>query len=352
MVWKPKEKEFTLEEALALAKNELAPFWHNSSPLLAGVKTGKITTVHPLSPDFNEFIWLIFIIDLTDSSGNMVLQCAREFHRRYHDLNLKVLVLIYPVYPFLKEAKTVQSITRHFQIPFILGIDTELLLSQSFEVNTFPKAVLVSKDKKILDLSGNDWFFSLEEGIQNFMRSHDPGLPLLNLFHPTFPWHVEVSRVELGRDLGFVFPKPGFGQSENGFSQALFTGGKEDADFVIYGHWIQDEHRIATSDPQAFIRLKCPSTHFSLVSEFLGKTADMAKIIVELNRIPVLDIFAGESLVYDDEGHSVLKLDEARLFSTLARLPEKNREITLRFPFADRNAIALYGLRFHEIVKL
>ena len=38
MAWKRKEKKLTPDEAIALAKKELAPFWIGSEPLFAAIK--------------------------------------------------------------------------------------------------------------------------------------------------------------------------------------------------------------------------------------------------------------------------------------------------------------------------
>jgi hypothetical protein len=90
MVWKPKEKELTLEEALSLAKKELAPFWIGSPPLLAAFKTKHHTALYPIHPTFNESSWAIFFINPTCFSGKTTTLFAREMYRRYHDLHLNI----------------------------------------------------------------------------------------------------------------------------------------------------------------------------------------------------------------------------------------------------------------------
>ena len=49
MVWKPREKELTAEEAIEQAAKELAPFWYGCSPLLAGILEDGIFLTLPLS---------------------------------------------------------------------------------------------------------------------------------------------------------------------------------------------------------------------------------------------------------------------------------------------------------------
>jgi transposase len=58
MVWKKKEKPLSPEEAIAQAKRELAPFWFNSEPLLAAIKTEAGASALPLTSDFVDRPWL------------------------------------------------------------------------------------------------------------------------------------------------------------------------------------------------------------------------------------------------------------------------------------------------------
>src|SRR5581483_9150852 len=96
MVWKPKEKELTPEEAVAAAKKELAPFWHGSPPLLAGVLSPQGVTAHPLDPAFGAKSWLLFFLDPTDAAGESAFSYARELHRRYHQHNVGCLLVFRP----------------------------------------------------------------------------------------------------------------------------------------------------------------------------------------------------------------------------------------------------------------
>src|SRR4051812_43129684 len=97
-MWKSKEKEISVEEATALAKQELAPFWFGSSPLLVGVFIDEKYIAVPLEESFNKKPWLLFFIDMTDFSSETLLLYSQEWHRRYHQNNLGVLMIAQPLY--------------------------------------------------------------------------------------------------------------------------------------------------------------------------------------------------------------------------------------------------------------
>ena len=97
MAWKPKEKPLTHEEAIAVARAELAPFWMGSEPLIAAIRAreGK-ASVHPLDKDFERRSWALIFVDLMNYKGEGVLRYAREWARRYAAHNLGVLLVVRP----------------------------------------------------------------------------------------------------------------------------------------------------------------------------------------------------------------------------------------------------------------
>ncbi len=359
MVWKPKEKELTLEEAIKFAKKELAPFWFGSAPLLAGIKTAQGATSYPLDPNFNHHIWALFFIDPTDFAGMMTIQFAREIHRRYSEMNVKVLLILKPHYPFIREKFPIEQLIRQHQIPYPVVADSDQMLCTAFGVHTYPKLILLHQGKSVFERASARWLNHTEGEIQKFLRNQDPGLALLPLFEPTYAWFQDVLRIELGRGKGTTFPLPRFSPPQQGFGAALFTAQKpETLDFLstesteknlyIFGNWIQDGDRIITSDPHAKMAFLSPTSNISIVAQSVAKAKTLAKLTVEINENPVFDTFAGSDLSTDDEGQSVIRLEDPRIYHLAMKLPKKMREISLKFPLANRIPIAIYGLRFSE----
>ena len=74
--------------------------------------------------------------------------------------------------------------------------------------------------------------------------------------------------------------------------------------------------------------------------------------MVELDEKPVFDAASGADLEMTDEGKSVLSPEFAkpRILEALAGLPEKNRNVSFRFPGADAAPVALYGIRVGKLL--
>ncbi len=353
MAWKPKEKELTLEEAIALAKKELAPFWHGSPPLIAAVQ-GRGTSAFPLDPEFTKKSWFIVFLDPTNFEGEASARTAREFARRYEPENLHFLAVLHPSFHFITERHWVEAALKRLQISFPAVVDTNGLLESSFGDGPLPRVVLWTSGKPVLSSSGQDWITRVEGDLQAFLRSRDPGLPLL----PVRETHENCFRAilskHLGRGKGSTTPRFGFSRpGQSGFSTTLFPT-REPAildslgkgEIAITGKWIQDEERIATSDPSATLGFICPASRFSILAQSLANVSERNKIGIELNHQPALDIFRGDDLEFDEDGSSMVVVDSPRLFHALANLGEKERRVLLRFPSAQRSAVAIYALRF------
>lgn len=358
MAWKPKEPELTLEQAVELATKELASFWHGSKPLLAGVRNGNAVQAFPLDLTFNERTWMLFFVDPTRSSGEVGLFYAREWHRRFAEHKIGVIIIFRPAFGFLRETRAIEQLMRREHFDYPLVVDAEGMLSAAFGVHELPKFVLFSKGKAILDRSGPEWTKGAESAIQTFLRASDPGLslhPVIDLDDPNRPeWKRfkarEAGQMDFGAGRGIKYPAPGFGGPAGGFRAGAFKGERpaklEPGQLFIRGKWLQDGDRIATADPDAQIGFRSPSSNIILVAQSLSKTGEPGKIIVEINDTPAYDACAGGDMVFDDEGHSVVRVEHGKQYEVLRGVPEKDREVTLSFPFADRASVALYGLRF------
>jgi hypothetical protein len=324
MIWKPKEKEITAEEAITLAKKELAPFWLNSAPLLAGVRTAGGVSAYPLEVLFNQQPTLILFMDPTEFAGELVFTYAREFARRYQELGIRVLLILEPVYQFLRNSKTIEPTLQRHELSIPVAIDTDGLLAKAFGVSKSPSALLINKGRTLLNHAGPSWATHLEEGIHLFLRESDPGLSLFPVFKPKQAVFVDVGRVELGRD-----------------HHATRSG----VSLETRGQWTQDSECIVTADPSAQITLSVSSSKLSLIAQCFSKTTEAAKILLLVNGTPVQEAYKDEDLGFDDEGQSMIKVEEPRLYHALVNLTAKQNDITLRFPGANRASVALYGFR-------
>jgi hypothetical protein len=327
MAWKPKEKNLSPAEAVALARSELAPYWLGSEPMLAGVRNpdGR-AMAHPLDKSFDQRAWVILFGDLTDFAGEIVLACAREWMKRYAVHELSALLVVKASYSFLNSAKALPPFLRKSFESFPVVLDHEGLIAEAFGIkpNGWPAVKLIHQRKIHFDHSGPSWADGVEKEIQTYLRIKDPGLPLAPSFVP--PGYA--SKLSTGADLGQRARSP---------------------IFKLEGKIAVEQDRVVVQSSASTIRFRSPLPRVSVVAQsVLLSAGEPARIRVELDGGPVFDSAAGPDLSYGDDGGSEIKVTEGRLYHALQALPAKNREITLRCPDADRLPVAIYGVRFAE----
>lgn len=330
MTWKPKEKELTPEEAVALAKKELAPYWVGSKPLIAGVKNGNRCFVVPLDEEFKKKSWLILFADPTDFRGEASLLYLKEWHRRYNGHELNTLLIYVPPYSYLKNPDAIQKLKDKEGIDFPLVIDTDETIAASFGASQLPKIILYDKGKMSLESENGEWLKDTELKIQKFLRSTEPGLPLLLIFESpdSVGMAQDTSRIEFGNQHAKSGQKVGFSMD---------------------GKWDRDAEKVTTVDSNAVISFKSYSSRVSLIGQSMSKISEPAIVSIEVNGEPIYDSIAGEHVTLDDAGRSLVKVTFPQLYHFLVGLKKGiAADVTLRFPQANAVPVSLYGLRFGE----
>ena len=369
MIWKPKEKDLTLEEAVELARKELAPFWFGKSPQIAGVHSNGGYSVFPLTKEFSKEPWLIFVIDPTQYSGETAIRYAREWQKRYAEQNLNVLVILAATYRYLRNAELTQKYLDQIQAEFIVAIDVEQTLAPAFGVVVPPKLVLLHQNNKYVEYSGSDWIGIAELELQKFLRKTDPGLPLLSPFESKEKMTSDLFRIEfglkpkLGTPFQFpegIFKKPPEGTNEKsppdkeGTLEGNFETSRSPGDLLheeelfITGKWKRDAEKIITNDKNATITFYAAGKVVSIIAESLSRTTDHPHIIVEAGGLPVYEAMAGENMVMDEEGRSMVKVIKPGLYHVIVNAAPKLRTITLRFENSDLAPCAIYGIRIGD----
>jgi len=342
MIWKPKEKELTKEEAVALAKKELAHLWIGSVPLIAGVRTAKGVFAHPLDPSVEKGVWVAAFVDPTSFAGHNLIQAMVAWHKRYARHGARFLFVFR--FPYQQAIYSQRAVEEFFmkarQVEFPVAVDADGLLSAAFGANSekdFPRVVVFNKSKVLLAQSQRIQSLEVETKIQQFLRQEDTGLAM-------FP---PLSDVEgLPEDLGGLE----FGKAK-GKNIKILAQIPEDIppDTVCaVGKWEQDAEKMVTSDPTAAIGFRATGPEVALVAWPIFAKNQIASLKVEVNGLPVFEDFIGPSLQSDDEGVTVMKVVPYWFFHLTSRLPEKSRNIVIRFFEAHRVKMSVFGARFGE----
>jgi len=351
--WKKKEKELTKEEAIEQARAANLPFWFGCSPKFVIYRAeGRKASVFPLDKDFDEFSWMITILNPSTFSGQKMISFTREMQKRYHVNNVKFLVVIPSFYTYLKDRTAIEAIIRRHQITCPVAVDPDYLICEAFDVKKLPAIAVVNKREVLYSHSGDGWNEKPEEELQKHLRSTDPGLALLPLFkEQSGELSADVHIMDLGRGRNVKYPEPGFKPLEDkpGTGYAEFKGDRpqvmKEGEFFIKGKWHQDGDRIFTRDKEAEIGFCCPHPGLSLVAQSMEKTYEMAKVVIDLDGAPAFEVFGSEDLTFDEEGQSCIKADTTRLYHAFKSIPPGKTQITLRFTAAERTSVGLHGIR-------
>jgi hypothetical protein len=360
MSWKKKEKPLTPEEAIDLARKELAPFWFGVEPMFAAVKdpAGGKATAHPLEKQFFVSPRLIFFFDPLTHSGTLALMYAREWRARFKVLGLEFLFVIRPHFGFVRQRPFIQAYLQSQSLEVPAVVDHDGALSEAFgaDATRLPKVLLLSGGQVEMSAEGKMCFQGFEERLHEFLRKKDPGLALAPTFDPADKG-IRVSHdsgtIDFGATSKTRFASPGFQSGEQGHRIGVFAPLGEapprlrPGEFALHGTWIQDGERIATNDSAAAISIRLPASGLSIITESQGTSfADEALIQVLVADRPAWDGIIGEVVILSEEGRSVIKSARAAIMEVLHSVRESDRLITLKFPTAKRVPVALYSLRF------
>jgi hypothetical protein len=344
MAWKPKEKPLTPEEAIALARRELAPRWSGGTPLLAAIRGEGHVNAYPIDPSFAQHSWLLLFVDPLDVSGEACLELLREWHHRYSPYALSFIAVLRSGYSFTSDPAYLKALVVR-GLPYPVTLDSDGLLAEAFGASARPKAILMGHGRKAVEISGPKWHEGLETSIQKFLREKDRGLPLLPEFQVPAAAKAVEARVEMGFRLGVkVTSDPNGRISIRKAVPSKFKTGE----FFISGTWTQTEERLETSDPEASIGFYSAASRVSLVAQAMVTTAEVTPIAVELGGIPAYDCFAGSNLIPADDGRSVVLIGKAGLYHVLRDLPADERDVVFRFPSARECPVGIYGFRLSE----
>jgi hypothetical protein len=358
MGWKPQEKELSQQEAVELAQRELAPYWFGIEPQLISIKQGAQSSLFPLDKQFIKQSWLLFFVDWTDFSRDAAFVYAREWYRRFHTHHFSILMIYLPHYQFIiQDLSDLRKLREEKMEAFPWVIDFEKGISGALGIQELPSVVLLDHGKRFFVNSGRNWLKNRELEIQSFLRGTDPGLPLSPIFLPPTAIVEDVLRVELG-----ARPQAGspakwvggqFAARSSTESVGQFHGVRPkvmaSGDVFLSGNWVQDAEKITNSDGGGMIGFRSPSPYVSIVAQAGPPGKRSAKVVVEINGSHAHKTIAGENVTFDDLGESSVSVSKPNLYHCLVRLPEGEREITLRFPDSSNQPVSIYGIRFGDV---
>ncbi len=321
------EKELTAQEAIALAQEELSPFWFGSEPLLIGLDQGGQVQVFPLERDFSKQLWLIIVVDPASFWGDSVFDIVQELESRYRVLGLNILVIYSVKYQFQKSPNAARKWVPEKKTTSVQCFDVNCHLAAGFRAVELPKVLLFKEGVRLFETSSKGWVAEADEQIQKALRMTEPGLPLAPV----------ISIVD-----GVIYDT----SSVNFNSSSLAIPG-----FKLLGNWHHDHEKVWTDDPAAQLSFISPASEVSILARPKEDLEAVPHFLVELMGQPPYDAVRGGSLRVSENSELIVQVKDAKFYSLLTGLPVNERGVSLRFENVKQCPIEIYGLRFGEKMK-
>jgi hypothetical protein len=279
--------------------------------------------------------WLIFFIAPFSLNARDALLYAQSWANRYEAQKLNVMVVVRLPYAFTTDTLWGHKYSQRFEGRVVTVMDREALLHQAFQVQEQPKIVLIHQNRKVIDRSGPAWFQGTEVEIQKFLRESDAGLPLFEpMAEPAQPIK-ELPFINLG-------------------------GPTNEEGIIFQGKWARESDRVIAQDSQAALSFKCGGKRLAIVAQSLAERGESEMIVEVTKEYPRDAELLDEDLAIDFQAltnplaepsqkrKATAKISAPRLYHFFRALPGTHREITFRFPGAEKTPIALYGLRMGD----
>jgi hypothetical protein len=326
MVWKPKEKELSKEEAIALAKKELLPFWLGISPLFAVTRPAPAQPVQlfPLHASFTEKNWFILICDPLSPEGAMAQNYFKEWNHRYSENGIHFLLIRSE---FVKASVGKSGVTfdtyRRYSETFPVMVDHSGDARELFKLQSIPQFRMFSQGKvqfqRLDRLKEVKDFQEVELEIQNFLRTKDPGLPLFRPYTPEVHLMYTVAEHNFGKH-----EKKGF--------------------FHFEGKFRQTDRDVEMGENGASISFEVQGSCLSLIASSSSRSSLNPRIIIEVDGRPVFDSYAGSSIQFEETGHSYILVEDLTLYSIYQGLKPGKHSVKFIFPNALTAPIRLFRI--------
>lgn len=324
MAWKQKEAEMPFHEALDTAKEKLATQWIHSEPLFCVLPSDQGDyELYPFDTQYFDQLLLILFIDPTSISGEYILKQLHTWVKRYDELAIRFLLVFQVTYASLSDRAFFERILREHGLRVRSYIDVDGGMAKAFNVTQFPE-ILISNPKSEKgqifrrDRNGKDWLNDVEVMIQNELRSTDPGLPLFPpLTHPEFTLQ---STIDIKPD-----------------SPTIQSQGNMRA--------VKDYFLIEKSE--ATLTIEGRSQNFFLIGGPYDNRPDARiRVTLEIDGSPIFQQFAGEDVLYDENGMSYAYLREVRIYRLLRNFKKFPYQLKMTFSVNENVSLQVFCFRF------
>ena len=279
----------------------------------------------------------------------------RDWHEKYSDLGLTILGVHAPEFEFEQKHANVLAAVERYGIEYPVVQDNQMATWRAYENLYWPAKYLVAADGTMrYQHFGEGGYVETERAIRAALEEagHDVSdIPLGTVDRPEID---EMATIAFTREL-----YGGYGRGYRGLYAAqeqyylgpdrevLYEDPGEHVNDVWYlqGLWRNEQeaivHARVTEDLDDYIALRFFARSVNVVLEPVRD--EPFEVIVELDGRPLRSYELGDDVVIDDDGRSVLRVDEARMYA-IVEVPAFGRyELKLR---SNSDNFAVFAFTF------
>jgi thiol-disulfide isomerase/thioredoxin len=343
-----------LQKPLVHAPDFAPGAWINSEPLHIDALRGRVV--------------LIDIWDFTCIHCIRILPYLAEWRRRYAERGLTIVGVHSPEFEFGKDRRQVEAAARRLGLTYPIVLDNDYETWTAYANRYWPARYLIDQHGYIRHSQfGEGGYQEFEQAIQALLRERDASMdlpqpmpPLRDEDQPGAVCHRITPELHAGFDRGALGNAEGYPT----FDAVIFYEEPEhrpQGAFYAAGPWKAAPDHLAAAGEHAALSLPYQAATVNAVLSPSGDPIDLmlgmtdhgaaplseVAVVVTQDGRPLTALEAGDDVVFDTQGRSLVRVDAPRLYN-LVKNPAFGRfELRLR---PDRRGFAIYAFTFTSCV--
>jgi len=293
------------------------------------------------------------------------VNCVRTFpyltawHDAYAESGLVIIGVHSPEFDFEKSAENIQNAVERFGIEYPVAVDSEKMTWDKYGNHFWPSKYLITAEPNgessvVLRHFGEGGYQEFESAIRTELERLGHSIDGLRALIPNSPQRSENAHT-ITRELYGGYSKGylahGLYAGQDDYYLAPDTtvhyvdkGTRRHGQFFLDGGWINTEDALVSGKTSGEEAARFSFDFFATsVNSVLGSDHGLSSLIVEIDGKPLTRGQAGSDIAWNENGTSIVEVDEARLYQ-LVELPEFGKhELVLK---TNSEGLAIYTVTF------
>lgn len=252
-----------------------------------------------------------------------------EWNRRYASLGVQVLGVHSPQYEFTMDPANVRASAKRYGLVYPIAVDSELKIAEAYQNRFWPRILVIDRDGVVrFDHTGEGEYTEAERQIQSLIQKTNPTAKLPDILPPVHDFDLpNAVCYPITPELYVGKARGNLANPEASDTNAVvhFRLPTERVEGKIYaeGDWsVHHEYMRHAADEEDLsdaLMLKYRATEFNIVMK--PESIYWMQVFVELDGKPLSRDIAGTDILFDKEGRSFVKVDDARMYNITNKQP-------------------------------